>query len=152
MWVWSITLVELALRFGHVPNRCFMMSLGRGIQSLAWLTFWNYVLVTFWSRIFHLVDTIDHVLSPRFGKTHLRFRTYVLRAAFWFCVLGASEPQMVSLGRGIQSLVWLTFWSYVLATFWSRIFHLVDTIDHVLNPRFEKTHSRSRTYVLRATF
>ena len=83
MWVWSITLVELALRFGHVPDRCFMMSLGRGIQSLVWLTFWNYVSVTFWSRIFHLVDTIDHVLSPHFGQTHLRFRTYV----FVCCVL-----------------------------------------------------------------
>ena len=72
----------IGIRSGHTPDRCFMVSLGRGIQSLVWLTFWSYVLATFWSNIFHLVDTIDQVLNPHFEKTHSRFRTYVLSATF----------------------------------------------------------------------
>ena len=47
MLVWSITLVELALRFGHAPDRCFMRLLGLAFQSLVGLTFGSYVSVTF---------------------------------------------------------------------------------------------------------
>ena len=65
MLVWSITLVELALRFGLAPDRCFMLFLGLVFQSLVG----TYVLKLRFGHVLEQSNTFGLRNRPRVEST-----------------------------------------------------------------------------------